>query len=245
MAKDKKNTGKAPAVLFYYKDFMADMEEHPPVIVGAWFMVLIKIWHAGRNGKITLSLKQYASIMHVRADEADKYLNYIGKGIADVTQRNGEITVVNRRTQRDCKLLDQNRLRQQKYRDARGDNADVAALKGNPSKSVSNSQLDPLRGSLKFKKSALLRILKKDHGMCFRWFLSEFGTQTAHDRNTLEKYAKLCTVLLEDSNFITWLHDTVADIARQKIAHPGRNRKFIKALNNKIEKTNIDRWVKG
>lgn len=111
---------------------------------------------------------------------------------------------------------------------------------GNTSTSTSSSSS---KRSLKFKKNAILGVLKKDHGTCFRWFLSEFETQNKRDRNTLEVYAKICTVLMEDACFNTWLAETVADIARKKIEYPGKNRMFIKALNNKIEKTNIDQWV--
>lgn len=102
-----------------------------------------------------------------------------------------------------------------------------------PSTSTSSS---PSEGSLNFKKSAILESLKKDHGTCFRWFQSEFETPTKRDLNTLEKYAKLCTVLMDDYGFNTWLSETVADIARKPVGYPGRNRMLIKALNNKIEK---------
>lgn len=143
MAAPKKNTGKAPSVQFYYKDFLADLLEHPVEIVGAWFLILTKIWHAKSNGEITRSLTQFALIMHVTESRAKEFLDYIKlEDIGDVTyvtDDNAQITVVNRRTKRDSKLLEQNRLRQQAYREKQESNGGVAGEKGNPSTSTSNS----------------------------------------------------------------------------------------------------------
>ena len=147
-----KNTGKAPSVQFYYKDFLADLQEHPPEIIGVWMLILIKIWHAKSNGKITRSITQWSLIMHVTEARAKEYLDYINKeDIGDVlyvTDDNSKITVVNRRAQRDAKLLVRNRLRQQAFRDKQGSNGDVAAQKGNPSTStpISSSTPTPLIG---------------------------------------------------------------------------------------------------
>ena len=140
----KKNAGKSPSVQFYYKDFLADMAEHPPEIVGAWMLVLIKIWHEKCNGEITRTVAQFAKIMHTTEQQAQEYINYIeSEKIADValrvTQNSAKITVVSRRTKRDAKLLEQNRLRQQAYRESHAGNGDVATPKGNPSSSSSTS----------------------------------------------------------------------------------------------------------
>jgi hypothetical protein len=147
MTNPKKNTGKAPSVQFYYKDFLADLHDHPVDVVGAWMLVLIKIWHEKSNGEVTRSVTQFALTMHVTEDRALEYLRYFDdEGIADVTgvtDRNGKITVVNRRAKRDAKLLEQNRLRQQQYRDKHSDNDDVAPEKGNPSTSTSISSSTP------------------------------------------------------------------------------------------------------
>lgn len=162
---DKKNTGKAPSVQFYYKDFLADMQEHPPEIVGAWMLVLIKIWHAKSNGEITRSLTQLSLVMHVTESRAKEFLDYIdAEDIGDVTyvtEDNTIITVVNRRTRRDAKLAEQNRLRQQAFRDKRGSNTDVADGKGNPSSSPSSSP----SASTVFKKK-LIPIVGKNCCQC-------------------------------------------------------------------------------
>ncbi len=115
------------------------------------------------------------------------------------------------------------------------------APNGNTSnfKLQSSTSTSPLR-TLKFKKEFLLKTLKKDHGVCFRWFLDKFETRTKRDRNTLEQYAKLCTALIEhNDDFNYWLTETLNDIAAKQTGYPGTNRMFIKALNNKIEKTKL------
>jgi len=143
----KKNTGKAPAEQFYYKDFLADMAEHDPDIIGAWMLVLIKIWHLNNSGSVTKTLSQFAKIMHTDEIGAKRFIDYLGaEKIADVTEDNGRITIVNRRAKRDCKLREANRLRQETFRRNAKSNADVADEKVNPSSSTSfsnsNSSLD-------------------------------------------------------------------------------------------------------
>jgi len=136
----KKNSGKAPSIQFYYKDFLADMQEHNPEIVGAWMLVLIKIWHENDGGKITKTLEQFAKIMQTDTARAIEFIEYFSaENIADVTRENGKITVINRRSKRDIKLREQNKLRQKTFRDKRNSNGDVTAEKVNPSISTSTS----------------------------------------------------------------------------------------------------------
>lgn len=139
-----KNSGKAPSVQFYYKDFMADMEEHPAEIVGAWIKLLCKIWHENDQGEITRTIEQYGRIFNTPIDEATNIVKYFSEEkIATVTHRNGKITVVNRRFQRDCKLKEQNRLRQSRHRRNTGlygdSNASVTPMLHHPSSSSSSS----------------------------------------------------------------------------------------------------------
>ena len=136
----KKNSGKAPSIQFYYKDFLADMQEHNPEIVGAWMLVLIKIWHENDGGKITKTLEQFAKIMQTDTARVIEFIEYFSaENIADVTRENGKITVINRRSKRDIKLREQNKLRQKTFRDKRNSNGDVIPEKVNPSISTSIS----------------------------------------------------------------------------------------------------------
>jgi len=139
----KKNTGKAPSIQFYYKDFLADMAEHDPDIIGAWMLVLIKIWHTNNGGSVTKTLSQFAKIMNTDQAGARRFVNYFkDEKIANVTEDNERITIVNRRTERDAKLRKDNRLRQKKFRGNTESNAPVTDKKGNPSNSNSNSSSD-------------------------------------------------------------------------------------------------------
>jgi len=114
---NKKNTGKAPSIQLYYKDLVADMRGHGPEIFGAWMQILCQIWHENTNGKITKTLKQLSLIIQTSEAETQKLIDYISsQNIADITQYNGNITIINRRHKRECKLREQNRLRQEKYR---------------------------------------------------------------------------------------------------------------------------------
>lgn len=140
MTKIPKNAGKSPAVMFYYKDFLIDMQGHPPEIIGAWILILIHIWHTRKNGQLVRNIDEIAKI--VQCDEAGtrNILNYLDeKNIADVTECNGEITITNRRMQRECKLLEQNRIRQQKMRDSMRNNENVTDVEPPPSFSFSIS----------------------------------------------------------------------------------------------------------
>jgi len=140
----KKNAGKAPAVMFYFKDFFADMAEIPNEIVGAWIKILCKIWHEKTGGKTTKTIEQWSRLLGESKDDALRILDEIQRyEIGDVTQSNAEITVLNRRTARDCKLLELNAKRQQDYRDRQKkkdkNNGNVTQPNVNPSYSVSYS----------------------------------------------------------------------------------------------------------
>ncbi|KKM02079.1 hypothetical protein LCGC14_1788010 [marine sediment metagenome] len=136
----KKNTGKAPSIQLYFKDFMAEMLEYDPDIVGAWFLVMLKIWDLNDGGSVNKTLSQFAKIMHTDQIGAKRFIDYFrDEKIADVTEDNGRITIVNRRAKRDSKLREANRLRQKRFRDNAQSNADVAPEKVNPSSSSSSS----------------------------------------------------------------------------------------------------------
>lgn len=137
---DKKNTGKAPSVQFYIKDWLADMRGHGPEIVGAWALVFFQILHENKQGSITGDIKHFALLMHTNEGKAQEFIDYFAaKDIANVVTRKGRITVTNRRAKRDAKLKRQNRLRQQRFRDKRKGNGDVAPVYPNPSSSSSSS----------------------------------------------------------------------------------------------------------
>jgi hypothetical protein len=135
-----KNAGKAPSIQLYYKDLLADIQEHPNDIVGAWIKILCHIWHNQNTGQVTKTNNQWRRILGVDEKGLNEILRYINeKNIGVVTKDNKGITVLNRRSAREAKLREQNRLRQQKYRDRHQDNGAVAQMKSNPSSSTSSS----------------------------------------------------------------------------------------------------------
>ena len=137
----KKNAGKAPSIQFYFKDFVADMREHEMEIVGAWMLILCQIWHENTNGKITKNINQLARIMQTTVPQAQNIIEYIEtENIANVTKHNGDITIINRRYERECKLRKNNRLRQEKHRNKNDDDDNNANITL-PSSSSSSSSL--------------------------------------------------------------------------------------------------------
>jgi len=143
----KKNIGKAPSIQFYYKDFLADMTSYGPELIGAWILILIKIWHESDDGGITDTLEGFSRICHTNSEKMSEILlKFSQKNIANVTFHNGdvtgEITVVNRRWKGELKLRNDNRLRQNKHRKEKENNNGVTQMsqKNNaPSSSSSSS----------------------------------------------------------------------------------------------------------
>jgi len=165
MSKDiPRNSGKAPSVQFYFKDFMADMKEHDPEIVGAWILILCKIWHDNNRGEITKNISQLAKIMQTTEIKTKEFLNYFSvEKIADVTECNGQVTIINRRSKRDHKLKEQNRLRQERYREKSGkygdSNAVVTTKKHHPSISTSISTSSSInKNNTKRKSEGVLEL---------------------------------------------------------------------------------------
>jgi hypothetical protein len=143
----KKNSGQAPSIQLYYKDLYADIDEHPNDIVGAWVKILCKIWHGKSNGSVTKPIRSWCRVTGETENELKRILAYIKEeGIGGVEESNGKITIINYRTVRDCKLKEDNRLRQKKHREKlkkgdekQNDNTLVTPKKTNPSNSKSNS----------------------------------------------------------------------------------------------------------
>ncbi|GAG22850.1 unnamed protein product, partial [marine sediment metagenome] len=74
----KKNTGKAPSIQFYMKDWMADVEDHPLDIEGAWLRVCNRIWYKHRDaGRITKTSGEWASVWGVTETESARIIAYI------------------------------------------------------------------------------------------------------------------------------------------------------------------------
>jgi hypothetical protein len=121
---------KAPAFQFYVMDWMADLDEHPLEIEGAWIRICCKLWREQERGRATKPLAQWAAILRLSEDKAMEILDYIGKAkIGDValhvTLGNKNVTVECRRMRRDAKELENTRLRVRRFRSNAPCNADV------------------------------------------------------------------------------------------------------------------------
>ncbi len=55
--------GKNPADQFYWQDFYRDLHEHPLEIVGAWILILCKLWYEPERGKGIKTLDEWAKIL--------------------------------------------------------------------------------------------------------------------------------------------------------------------------------------
>lgn len=112
--------GKTPSDQFYYGDWERDMGEHPHEMGGAWMLILSRLWFSENRGQASKNLNQWSKILRVSTEEALKILQYLkNKKIAtipiDLTQPNGQITIISRRQVKDEKSRKSNRLRQQRH----------------------------------------------------------------------------------------------------------------------------------
>lgn len=105
---------------FYYKEFLTTLHEHSPEIAGAWIKILCIIWQRSTDGTLTRTLGQFSGILNTSLDKTKKILQYIhDEDIGDITEKNGEYTILSRRWQRDLVIKELNKLRQAKHREKR------------------------------------------------------------------------------------------------------------------------------
>ena len=125
-----RETNKPPADQFYFDDFYVDLSEHPLEIVGAWALILCKLWKSDTKGKLTKNLAQWGRILGSDSTKALSILIYIqSEKIGDIsgslTESNTDITqkitVLCRRQVRDEKKRENNRIRQRRYYDSHKD----------------------------------------------------------------------------------------------------------------------------
>jgi hypothetical protein len=146
--KQPKNAGKAPSVQFYFKDYYADMLEHPDWVNGLWILLLCKIWHERNAGEITRTYPQFAKMLGVEELKVVDFFKYLAlQNIADVTQSNANVTVVNRRAARDHKARNKSNLRVRKFREKQKCNANETPKKHHASTSTSTSVTTTINSS--------------------------------------------------------------------------------------------------
>ena len=136
--------GKNPAFQFYPSDWSRDLEEHPLEIEGAWIRICCKLWWSETRGKLTRTAEQWAKILRVYPQDAERILSYIKSNkIGDVSPTsNGNLTVISRRMLRDEKGRENNCIRQKRYYDKRKPNAPLTPTSQHSSVLLSSSSIN-------------------------------------------------------------------------------------------------------
>ena len=111
--------GKQPYIPLYTGDWLKDpaLSLCAPAARGVWIDLLCAMHEAGRSGELRGTLEQLARVARCSTADLTQALTEIqATEAADVTERNGVVTVVNRRMYREAKERDGNRLRKRRQR---------------------------------------------------------------------------------------------------------------------------------
>ncbi len=112
--------GKAPASQFYWGDLKRDVEYHLMSFEarGIWVEMLTCMWDARERGKIEGTLENLAGLLGCPQDRLQKAIEEVNvTKTGDVTNRNGNVTIINRRMFREEKQKESIRYRVRKYRE--------------------------------------------------------------------------------------------------------------------------------
>jgi hypothetical protein len=134
---------KLPAFQFYPGDWMKD----PQVSMlsaasrGVWIDLICAMHEASRSGELCGTTDQIARIARCSTAEFIQALtDFQTTGVADVTERNGKVTIINRRMKREHKEREGNKLRQAKFRSNGKGNTKVTPY-SSTSTSSSNTEI--------------------------------------------------------------------------------------------------------
>lgn len=116
---------------FNASDWLSDplLSMCQPATRGIWIDAIAAMLKQGRSGALVGTPCQLARV--TRCTEAafmDALNDLLTTGTADVTNRNGVVTLINRRMQREAKEREDNRLRQQKKRGSQECHAPVTPM---------------------------------------------------------------------------------------------------------------------
>ena len=117
--RSEKGVHKLPYMPFYTKDWLSDpaLSICHPATRGVWMDLLSVMHELGRVGELTGTLQQLASWGRCSpAQFAQALTDLKTSKAADVTERNGTVTVVNRRMRREYKEREASRLRVGRHR---------------------------------------------------------------------------------------------------------------------------------
>ena len=155
--------GKQPAFQFYPGDWRRDTEVQMASLAtrGVWIEMLCCMWYAKERGKLQGTPESLSRLIGCTTDElilAIKEIEELKIGTvtrnANVTKRNNEITVINRRMYRDEQNRINNLKRQQKFRERKQQGKDEKQKSNAPvtTPSASPTSITPPIPPLKTKK---------------------------------------------------------------------------------------------
>lgn len=118
--------GKNPADQFYWQDFYRDLHEYPLEIVGAWILILCKLWYEPERGKGVKTLREWGKVLGTETRKTQKILTFLQeKNVGNLqpdlknfkikTHKNTKIEIVSRRMVEREKIRQNDRLYNKKY----------------------------------------------------------------------------------------------------------------------------------
>ena len=148
--------GKAPAFQFYVKDWLSDPQLRlvSPSTKGIWIDLLCYMWCSTERGMIEMSVENIGKLTGSKNGEVQLFIDEAqGYDFCDIfVTDNGWLQIYNRRMYRETKDKENNRLRQQKYRERHRSNGKITPLSPSPS---------PSSATIKAKKPPDLEKKKK------------------------------------------------------------------------------------
>lgn len=140
---------KLPAIQFYPADHIKDpnLSMCAPATRGIWMDLLCAMHENNRSGQITGTPQQLSRLCRCTAVEfSDALADLSSTKTANVTERNGIVTVVNRRMHREAKDRENTNLRVQKFR-GNGEVTDLKRESNNASSSSVSSSVTNVTGA--------------------------------------------------------------------------------------------------
>lgn len=219
--------GKNPAFQFYVKDWLSDPELQcvSASSRGMWIDALCYMWEAPERGKLTATNEELAKLLRATNGDFTQFMNDVKRHkFADVTMSNNEVTLINRRMQRDEKERNNTRLRVNRFRSNAKCNVNVTPPSPSPSPSPTSIQ----------KKIYKRKVLIPDE----EW-IKELQSKECYSHLNVKEQLEKCITYFEPKTvsrqrFLNWLN------------HP-KNQKPIQSKKTEFKpqpSTQTPEWIK-
>jgi hypothetical protein len=138
--------GKNPAFQWYPNDYLRDTRILSLSARGAWADMLNFMWYSNERGILTGTHEQFSRMLSCSILEIENVFNELNvTKVADVTNCNGLVTVINRRMLREEKERKSTRLRVQKFRNGECNATSNANITAPSSTSSSYSKKESIK----------------------------------------------------------------------------------------------------